>query len=377
MKIGFDAKRAFQHYTGLGNYSRNIIRCMIKHHPDHEYFLFTPEVHHHDFYLEMKDLPNVKIIQPKIKFFTSYWRRFSITKLINRLQLDVYHGLSNELPYNISKSKVKKIATIHDLIPFKEDVFRNPIEDFFYKSKLRSACKNADTVVSISKATANDIVQLFQTDSNKIKVIYQPIILNENAKALDHYTNELLAIKKKYQLPDQFLLQVGTVEYRKNIQIIIKAMIKLKEPFLHYVIVGKKTRFYKSLLSFSTNNGLMQQVHFIDPVNDDELACIYLLAEAVVYPSLYEGFGLPIVEAISFGKPVLTTKGGCFEEAGGPGAYYCNTSNVDEVATAITNILGADHNETIAAGQRYISQFSSKAAADALMNSYNFSLIFV
>lgn len=366
MKVGFDAKRAFLNYTGLGNYSRNIIRSMLKHYPGNEYFLFTPKIHHHDFYIEMKDLPGVKIIQPKTKLFSYYWKSYAVTRLINRFKLDVYHGLSNELPNNIRKSNVKKIVTIHDLIPFKEDVFRNPVEDLFYKSKLRSACKNADVVVAISQSTAEDIIRQFNTDSGKIKVIYQPIML----KDIDYYTDKLLAVKNKFELPDKYLLQVGTVEYRKNIQIIIRAMMKLKDSSIHYVVVGKKTRFYKSLWSYAINYGLKNQVHFIDPVNDDELACIYLLSEMVVYPSLYEGFGLPIVEAISFGKPVLTTKGGCFEEAGGPGAYYCNTYDVDQVADSIINVLGFDHRGIIAAGTRYISRYNSKSAADALIKCY-------
>lgn len=363
MKIGFDAKRAFLNHTGLGNYSRNVIRAMLKQYPQHEYFLFTPAVEANDFLAEIKSFPNVHIIQPSGKIFLSYWRSYSITHLINKLQLDVYHGLSNELPLNIKKSKVKKVVTIHDLIPFKEDTFRNIFDDYFAKKKMYAACRDANIITPISYATAEDIHRVFGTDQSKLKVVYQPVVLNE--------PSTLPEVKHKYQLPDQFILQVGRVEYRKNVQVILRALIQLKDPQLHYVLVGRKTRFYKSLLAFGTNFGLKPNLHFINPVNDEELAAIYRLSSAVVYPSLYEGFGLPIAEAIYFGKAVLTTRGGCFEEAGGPGAYYCDTSDPNDVANTITKMLHSDNSGMLEAGQNHIKQFNSHATAAALMEIYS------
>jgi glycosyltransferase involved in cell wall biosynthesis len=363
MKIGFDAKRAFLNHTGLGNYSRNVIRAMLKHYPQHEYYLFTPSIVANDFYEEIKNLPNVQIIQPKRKIFLSLWRSYSITPLINKYKLDVYHGLSNELPLNIKKSKVKKVVTIHDLIPFKEDTFRNIFDDYFAKKKMFTACRDANIITPISIATSEDIYKLFGTDKSKLKVVYQPIVLNE--------PKTLPEVKQKYQLPEKFILQVGRVEYRKNVQVILRALILLKNPDLHYVLVGRKTRFYKSLLAFGINFGLKPNLHFIDRLNDDELAAVYRLSSAVVYPSLYEGFGLPIAEAIYFGKAVLTTQGGCFEEAGGPGAYYCNTSDPNEVATTISKMLKTDNSAMMEAGQRHIRQFNSEATAAALMEIYS------
>ncbi len=363
MKIGLDAKRAFLNQTGLGNYSRNIIYSLLEHEPQHEYFLFTPKTVDNDFLLDMQSRKNVTIVQPKSGLFHSYWRSYTVTRLINQLKLDVYHGLSNELPYNIKKCSAKKVVTIHDLIPFKEDVFRSPIEDFFYKTKMHAACKNADTIIAISKATKADIQYYFDTNETKIKVVYQPVIFKESGDEVD--------VKTKYQLPERFLLQVGTVEYRKNIQIIIRALIQLKDPDLHLVLVGKRKRFWKSLSSYGSNHGLGKQIHFIDPVSNDELIGFYKACTAVMYPSLYEGFGLPIIESIHYGKPVLTTQGSCFEEAGGPGAYYCNTSEVDEVASTIHLILKSDHSQRLAAGKQHIAQFNTKAAAQALLGIYS------
>jgi glycosyltransferase involved in cell wall biosynthesis len=362
MKIGLDAKRAFLNPTGLGNYSRNIILGLLEHFPQHQYFLFTPKIVENDFYKKVKSLPNVTIVQPKTKIFTSYWRSFKITGLIKKWGLDVYHGLSNELPYNIKRSAARKVVTIHDLIPFKEDAFRSPIEDFFYKTKMHSACKHADTIVAISQATKKDIQFYFGTPDKKIQVIYQPVIHKELKAPVD--------VVEKYHLPEKFILQVGTVEYRKNIQVILRAMMQLREPDLHFVIVGKKKRFAKSLQSYGANHGLEDVLHFIDPVTDDELSAFYQSCRAVVYPSLYEGFGLPIVEAIGCGKAVLTTRGSCFEEAGGPGAYYCNTSDANEVALTLHKMLTANNAEMIEAGKQHISRFNRWDAAHALMKIY-------
>lgn len=363
MKIGLDAKRAFLNNTGLGNYSRSIILSLLEHYPQHQYYLFTTEIQKNEFYHQVSSHPNVNIIKPSFRFFGFWWRNFGIPQIVNKLELDVYHGLSNELPYNIKKSKAVKIVTIHDLIPFKEDAFRNPFEDFLYKTKMSRACKSANTVVAISKATREDIIHYFGVEKNKIKVIYQPLVFHPGTGKTD--------IVEKYRLPDHFILQVGTVEYRKNIQIIIRAMIKLKDPNLHFVIVGEKKRFWKSLSVYGAHNGLEKHLHFIGPVDHDELVSFYDRCLAVMYPSMYEGFGLPIVEAIHYGKPVLTTQGSCFEEAGGPGAFYCDTSNVDAVAESIGQILKIPHAATLEAGKQHISQFNTKNAADAFMEVYS------
>lgn len=363
MKVGLDAKRAFLNYTGLGNYSRNVIMSLLEHYPHNEYYLFTPDPGSHSFLDEVKKFKNVNLVKPKSKLLTSRWRSYGITRLINELNLDVFHGLSNELPFNIHQSKARKVVTIHDLIPFKEDTFRNVFDDYFSKRKMRSACNNADVVTAISEATKQEIVTRFAINPEKIKVVYQPAGFS--------IPTNIPEVKSKFNLPDKFILQVGTVEYRKNIQIILKALIKLKIPDLHFVVVGKKGNFYKSLQSFSTNNGLGQLIHFIDPVSNDDLAGIYKKSLAVMYPSFYEGFGLPIIEALSFNKPVLTTKGGCFEEAGGPGAYYCDTESTDEVADAILNILNTDSTAKVNAGKEYVSQFTAKATADGLMSLYH------
>jgi glycosyltransferase involved in cell wall biosynthesis len=363
MKIGLDAKRAFLNYTGLGNYSRNIILSLLENYEGNEYYLFTPDPGSHPFLNEVVKFKNVHIVSPKNKSFSSRWRSYGITHLINDLNLDVYHGLSNELPFNIRKSRAKKIVTIHDLIPFKDDTFRNIFDDYFSRKKMRKACRNADIITAISEETKKDIIQRFGTNENKIKVVYQPVGFNVPESTAD--------VRRKYNLPAKFILQVGTVEYRKNIQIILRALIKLKLPDLHFVIVGKKGKFYKALQSYTNNNGLGNMVHFIDPVTNEDLAGIYKESTAVMYPSLYEGFGLPIIEAISYGKPVLTTKGGCFEEAGGPGAYYCDTESVDEVSNALIKILETNSSIQNEAGKQYISQFTSKATADGLMSLYN------
>jgi len=362
MRIGLDAKRAFLNNTGLGNYSRAVIRALLEHYPGNHYFLFTPKIREDAFLEEMNAHENVTIVQPRSKFLHAYWRSFSIKRDILDHKLDVYHGLSNELPFTITSSKVRAVVTMHDLIPFKDESFQKIFDIITTKRKMWKACKNADSIVAISEQTKRDILHFFNTKENKIHVVYQPVGL--------HSTKANLDVVKKFSLPPHYILQVGTVEYRKNIQVILQAMIKINDPGLHYVVVGRKKSFQKSLASYGGNHGLGGHVHYMDAVSDEDLAGMYECAAAVMYPSMYEGFGLPIIEAIRFGKPVLTTKGGCFEEAGGPGAYYCDTESIDEVADTIQKILNTDSSAMIEAGQKYILRFNSKSAADGLMAVY-------
>ena len=176
MNIGFDAKRAFSNKSGLGNYSRNLIRGLILNYPDHNFFLFNPgekKIALHDF-VERKT--NIKEIVPTGFFereFTGWWRSYGITKKLTEYKVDLYHGLSNELPLNIAKSPVKKVVTIHDLIFMRYPEFYQPSDRKMYEHKTRQACKDADVVVAVSNQTKNDLINLLEVPEKKIQVLYQ------------------------------------------------------------------------------------------------------------------------------------------------------------------------------------------------------------
>jgi hypothetical protein len=162
MRIGYEAKRAFLNMTGLGNYSRGIISMMALNYPDNEYLLYTPEARSNKRLDFLAQLKRVKTVTPKSSFFTSLWRSRGVVADLKRDGVDLYHGLSHELPIGISKSGIQSVVTIHDLIFMRFPKYFGFISRQIYAAKIRYACKHADRIIAISERTKADLVQLMR-----------------------------------------------------------------------------------------------------------------------------------------------------------------------------------------------------------------------
>lgn len=330
LKIGFDSKRAFLNTSGLGNYARNIIDGISGNFPDVSLFLFTSK--EGSIY---KAPSNALVITPEstVKLLHGFWRSFGISKLLNKCGADVYHGLSNELPFNISSFKGKKIVTIHDLI-FKRFPDWYPFFDrYVYDLKSRSACNNADTVVAISEQTRSDIIQYYRISPEKIKVVHQPVA----QRYFDH-SLKLQPVKGLHS--GNFLLYVGTVEPRKDLLTLLKAASHVRN-CPPVVVVGKKNRDYfsKVIQPFIEENALRGSVIFPENIGDSDLLWLYRNCTAFVYPSVFEGWGLPVVEAMASGSTVITTAKTTMAEAGGEACLYFTAGNEEELASKISQVL--------------------------------------
>lgn len=366
LKIGFDAKRAFLNSSGLGNYSRTLITNLQNFYPANNYHLFTSK--NTDVYF--KPNVNLKIQTPQTTFdkhFPMFWRSYSATLGFDKLGLTIYHGLSNELPQNVLKFKGKKIVTIHDLIFMRYPKLYKPLDRKIYEKKVKHACKVADVIIAVSEQTKNDIVIFFGINPNKIKVIYQAVderFLKPSSKT------EQQQIKIEYNLPTDFLLYVGTIEERKNLLSILKAIKDLPNQTL--VVVGKKRNYFKHIQSYILQNNLTNRVFFPENISNADLPKIYSLAKAFVYPSLFEGFGIPIIEAIACKVPVITTKGGCFAEAGGNAALYTTFGEINELKQAIVSVTENDElrAQLINEGQKHISNFYPEKTSKELIDLY-------
>lgn len=371
MKIGFDAKRAFTNFTGLGNYSRTTVKILADDFPEHSYFLYNPRVPDENqiAFLNLPKHADVHIRIPKSFFyelFPSLWRRMGITKDIVNDKLDIYHGLSHELPAGIKKTGIPTVVTIHDLIFKRFPEYYKATDRAIYERKFKEACEVADIVIAISEQTKKDIIQFFNIDEKKIRVVYQ------SCSSIFHQeinTMMLMKVRVKYQLPERFLLNVGTIEKRKNALLIIKALKKLDEN-IPLVIIGKKTPYIDEIKEYLMKNDLEHRVIFHHTISFDELPIIYHLSSAFIYPSRFEGFGIPIIEALQCGVPVIAATGSCLEEAGGPNSIYINPDDEVELAKAINKILSENNSERISAGVTYASKFNHKQIASDLMKVY-------
>ncbi len=309
MKIAFDAKRAFANRSGLGNYSRDVINNLSAR-QELDMYLFAPNNA-----TELMDTSKYQIVTPQAtidKAFASYWRSFAQAKEVKRLQIDLYHGLSNEIPLHLD-SVCKTVVTIHDLIFKRYPQWYPFLDRKIYDWKFKTACVHADTIIAVSEQTKADIIRFYHIDPNKIKVVYQTC--NDLFKTECDMDFKQI-VKEKYHLPQQFILNVGTIEARKNAFEIVKAVheYQIETPL---VIVGRATKYTAKIEAYIKRHRLENKVLLLHNVSTTkELAAIYQMASVFVYPSTFEGFGIPIIEALYSGIPVITTKGGCFSEPG-------------------------------------------------------------
>ena len=240
MKIGFDAKRLFCNTTGLGNYSRSLVHNLQHYYPEQRYHLFSPEA---------RKLANTEAFFDSDKFhihesttrLKAYWRSFSIVNDLKKSKIDLYHGLSNELPHKLQQSGIKSVVTIHDLIFKTNPETYSLSERLVYDKKFKYACHQADKIVAISESTKQDIIRFYGIEPQKIEVVYQvcnPIFYQLRSQA----ENE--SVRQQYHLPDRYFLYVGSVEARKNVKLIIKAYQQLEQKdIIPLIIVGKGGRY--------------------------------------------------------------------------------------------------------------------------------------
>ena len=369
-RIGFDAKRAFFNATGLGNYSRTTIEILLKYSSENEYFAYTPTPKRKLFDFPFQMYPNVHLRFPRFnaKIYAALWRTYGIHTTIQADKLTIFHGLSNELPFSITRTNAKKVVTIHDLI-----FLRYPESYSFWDRKIHYykaafACKHADVIVAISKQTATDICHYFPEAKNKVKTIYQ-----SSPKAFrDFVYNSQTAetIHQKYNLPERYILYVGSITLRKNVTTLIQAMKTLPEGIA--LVIAGNGNLKKEILQAISLFSLTNRVQVFSEVTDLELPYLYKAAFVFVYPSVFEGFGLPIQEALLSGTPVIAGNNSCFEEAGGGGGIYINQQNPNEIAAAVMKIHtdSALSESLVLKGKLHLEQFAEEKIAQEYEEMY-------
>lgn len=333
MRIGFDAKRIFFNRTGLGNYSRGVIEILSRYVPELEMVLFSPRPGNRSQFTVPAGVP-VVYPQRMDALYPSLWRASHMAPAIRRAQTDIYHGLSNELPCDIRNAHTKSVVTIHDLIFERYPEFYRPADRWFYRTKYRRSANNADLIIAVSQQTKNDLIDLWGVAPAKIEVVYQgcnPIFYRR------FEDEERRMIRAKYQLPGRYLLFVGTVEERKNPLLIVQAMVRGKLD-IDLVICGQLTLYADRIRRYAQENGVANRLHFLTNVDFADLPAVYQSADMMIYPSFFEGFGIPILEGFNSGIPVITSRGGVFTEAGGDAALYVDPKSVDSLVEAIRQV---------------------------------------
>jgi len=316
MKIGFDAKRYFHNSSGLGNYSRSLIEGLST---------FAPE------------------IEVKLYDIKGFERSLHMGRKAAGDACCIFHGLSNELPLDIKASGVKSIVTVHDTCWRRYPSMYHTPDILIHDIKCRLAIKNADHVIAISESTKKDIISIYGTDPSKISVIYQSVA-DLWLSPLDKREARERITRLFPQIAPQFILSIGSINRRKNLINVLRALSGIdadNRPQL--VVCGKGDKSYTNECKAYAGGHLRpSDVIWLHGIDTDTLKSLCASAMAVLYPSNYEGFGLPIVEALMQKTPVITSNVSSMPEAAGPGALLVDPSNIEEISAAISRMIQSD-----------------------------------
>lgn len=363
MRIGIDAT-VFKGstYTGVSRCAYEVIRNWIKRYPEHEYFLFSGTT-----ILPELILPDNwhRVVKPCVVRGAQAWNIIELPQLIKQNKIDAFWGPNFILPKRISN--IKYYVTVHDLAPFKIGGIAATSNSLKLKLFAKQSCLRADKVIAVSKATQKDVIDIFKISEKKVVVSYNGGLPTEFTK--DYCEKKVNKLEK-----DKFFLFVSTIEPRKNLITLIKAFEKyLNNTSSNFklALVGKKGWKCKNIFSAIENSPYREQIVLPGYVSDEEKAWLYQNAAGFIFPSLYEGFGIPILEAMAYGLITITARNSSLYEVGGDAALYMqNEKDVDELSRLMEKVALMKNEEKVAYREkmeRQIKKFSWDKNADEIM----------
>lgn len=369
-RIGLDAKRALHNFRGLGNYSRSVIEGLLKYFPNNEYILFSPAPKDQRALDWLAQHPQLKVVTPKgvWALFPSAWRSLWLGAVAERYQLDLFHGLSHELPpFGLSAPQV---VTIHDLIYLRYPEYFPVLDRLVYDRKFRSACERATKIIAICDQTKRDIVDFFHITESKIEIAYQTVGEQFYTPLSPQNISECLT---RYGLSRPYFFYVGALEPRKNALMLVRALGAIaSELEQDLVIVGKGKDYEAQIREAVVELKIEDRVHLLGGASYADLPALYQGAICLCLPSHFEGFGIPIVEALFSRTPVITSKGSCFPESAGPDSLFVDSESLDELAHAMKRVasdegLRARMSER---GYQYAQRFHDSQTSARLIEIY-------
>lgn len=361
MKIAYDAKRFFHNRSGLGNYSRDLIRILNEYLPSFRLLLLAKKT---------SDLGESLLKNPSIQFLTigksKLARLRTMGKIAQNENADIFHGLSGELPLRWSSKPIKKIVTIHDLIFVRYPEYYSFFDRKIHFWKFKKAAQQSDIIIAISQQTRRDIIEFLKIPESKIRLVYQGC---HKAFKKKYSEEQKQKIREKWQLPPRFVLNVGSVEERKNLLNVVKALHNSEIPL---VVVGKKTNYWKKIENYRTQSKDTNQLKHLENVGMEDLAILYQMADVFVYPSRFEGFGIPIIEALFSKTPVITGCNSCLPEAAGPYSFYVDVENPEDLSSKIRFLWDnpSERQNRAEKSYEFVQKFNDEEIAQNLMKVY-------
>jgi glycosyltransferase involved in cell wall biosynthesis len=367
MRICIDTSPAVHHRAGLGRYAQELTTALLALDPENEYIAFYTRPAEAQVDPPLDRLPHLTTNLP-----TKPWRMSALLAHFvgvpqDRLfpSADVFHATDHLLP---RLSRVKSVFTLHDLIYQFYPETHKPLNRWFLTLMMPRFLRAADAVISVSESTKSDAMRFYGLGETKIQVIHEGV----HARFRPAPSDAISAVRRKYGLVGGFILSLGTIEPRKNLTSLLEAYHVLKNQGARrkLVIVGKKGWLYADFFRRLRELGLEDEVIFPGFVPDDDLPALYSAADLFVFPSLYEGFGLPVLEAMACGVPVITSNTSSLPEVAGEAALLIDPRDIGGLVKAIQLTLADEQTRTEMRDQgvQQAAKFSwEKAARETLL----------
>lgn len=376
MRIGIDIRNIGKQRTGDETVFFNLVKNLAEIDNSNEYLLFT-DIAGENIIQELKkklaieNKENFKIIFLNCpnKFVWNIW---TLPAYLRKSPVDVYHT-QYITPFFVSKN-IKIVTHIHDISFLAYPEFIKKSDLFFLKNLIPGSIRRADKVIAVSEFTKNEIIKYYKTDPGKIKVVYNAV--GEDFLKSDYSGSELFEIRKKYNLPEEFILYIGTLQPRKNIPILIQSFARIKEkiPEVKLVLAGNRNahNFDDDIDNKIEELKISGSIIFPGFVDEEDKSALFQLAKAFVFPSLYEGFGIPILEAFASRVPVLTSDIPVHNEIIQNAAVFFDPESLDDLSEKLYNSLVNQNlrDNLIDLGFQRVKFFSWKKSSEKMLEIY-------
>ncbi len=356
MRVGIDIRAIGYQRTGDETYTLQLIKALGKLDIENQYFLYTDVIKKEELVKIKKIISikkdNFKIISvtPRSKIF---WTMYSLPKRAKKDKLDILH-VQYITPFFLTR-KIKLITTVHDISFARYPEFINKLDRFIFKLLFKLSLKKADKIIAVSHFTKNEIIDIYNINTKKIKMIYNGGAAREFSQKITE--ENVLNFKRKYGIIKTYLLYLGTLQPRKNIPFLIKSFVALKVKYqndekiqgLSLVLRGNKkghnydTKIDRILKGIQKKYPkIFRDIKIIDYISNEELPLIFKGAEAFCFPSIYEGFGLPLLESMTVGTPVVFSSSSCFPEIAANAGIIYEADNYNDLVNKIKKLLSSN-----------------------------------
>ncbi len=365
-----NASPAVHHIAGLGRYTQELMAALLAVDSENEYVAFYNRPSEAQIDPPLDQLPHLTT-----DLATKPWRMSALLAHFARIpqdrlfpEVDLFHATDHLLP---RLTRVKSVFTLHDLVFQFYPHTHKTLNRWFLTLMMPRFLRAADAVIAVSEHTKGDAVRTYGMDEAKIAVIYEGVSERFHRRAPD----AIAAVRQKYSLPDRFILSVGTIEPRKNLTSLLEAYHALRNEESEYrlVLVGKKGWLYTGFFRRIHELGLEDEIVFPGFVPDEDLPAIYSAADLFVFPSLYEGFGLPVLEALACGTPVIASNASSVPEVAGDSALLVDPSSVEALVHDMRAVLNNTElrQDLQARGPKQAAKFSWQRAARETLDVYS------